>query len=917
MDSIRGRDDDTPQPEAPTPPDITSKSTNISQSKVNLTDSGLHRASSRPTLQGRPSYATIARDAPPSERLDGAAGANPATASGQPSRRREPLPTDKQTTAISGTTLRGRQAITERRDASQFDNEFDGRSRAGQVSPRINVVLPLAILTSGPQLQPPPDADNTQSASVYPTSSPKLPNISASKEARAAQLGGVTSPGPIASAGSMQLSSQLHPVTNSPPSRNVLPSRTLQDTGSNVSLGAPGLKETRERNESPPFAQVDPPRERTVIRSHAEQLDSTASVQPSVKPFTSSPSAFSSRDRNAIRPHAEQVDRTASIRQSVKPSTPPLPLKRPSASTSPLPLPSPPAPALVKKASSRMQTPRGTPPYDPQAPSRGTHFDSPHPLGEDGGKARSDEQGRMNPSTPHRPPAPPEHIPATTEPPSRQELNSSSVPRRPVPLEHNYAMTELPSRQDRKDTSTAQHRPPASSEQTPAATEPFRKGIKDAPHRLPTPREPATIELPSRQDRKDPSTVQHGPPVPSEHTLAMTEPLQKGHKDASDTPHSPPTPPEHAPATTEPLYRLKRSPSSVPHVPPEHTHAMPELPSRWDRKDPSAVQRESPALSEHALAATEHPRKGHKDTSHRPPTPPEDAPATAEPPSWQERNPPSIPHKPSVLSERTNVMTELPSWQDRKDFSAAQHGPPAPSEHTPATAELLSRQDRKGPSAVPYSLPVPTEHNPATIDPPTQPQQITGPRRLDRSNSRIQGKQGVNLGAEQAVEGPLSEKKERIVLVSKERENRQEDSTHAEPNPTTSNLKLPKESSVQRTRSSRGREYDSSASHVHDTNDSRGKMGQSSNSAPVTDQFDQVKLSPPLTDQRGEGLRVQPTSLDDRHFRSWTASRRTTASTWPTKRQWGLLHGFLVRYRCGAALPVLVAAASFNPLGDA
>jgi hypothetical protein len=57
-------------------------------------------------------------------RLDSAAGAN----LGAASRRREPRPTDNQTTAHPAAASRGRQATTE-----QFDVELDARSLAGKV----------------------------------------------------------------------------------------------------------------------------------------------------------------------------------------------------------------------------------------------------------------------------------------------------------------------------------------------------------------------------------------------------------------------------------------------------------------------------------------------------------------------------------------------------------------------------------------------------------------------------------------------------------------------------------------------------------------------------------------------------------------------------------------------------------------
>jgi hypothetical protein len=331
----RRPDDDIPLP--PPPTDILSKSTNI------LTDSGSHRPISGSALQGRLPFVTMAINAL-SEHLDSDAGANPAAASGQLSRWRAPRPTDNRISAIPGAASRGFQAIKERRDTNRFDIELDARSRAGQVSPRIGIVLLFVILNSAPPLQS-PDANSTQSASVHPISNSS--NISVSKESRAAQREGVTNPGPILSAGFVQLISKLQ---YSPVSQ--------------------GSEETKERKESP-FIQVDSPRERTVIR-----------------------------------PYSEQVDRTASVRPSAKPSIPSPPLKRQSVSTSPLS--SPPATSLT---SSRMLTLRCTLPYEPQAPSRGTPFESPHP-GEDRGKARPDEQGH-NPSA-----IPPEHTPATTDPPT-------------------------------------------------------------------------------------------------------------------------------------------------------------------------------------------------------------------------------------------------------------------------------------------------------------------------------------------------------------------------------------------------------------------------------------------------------------------------------------------------------------------
>lgn len=112
-------------------------------------------------------------------------------------------------------------------------------SRQGE-HPHIGVILPLVIITSFLPLQPPFDADNSQSVAAYIiSSSSKLSGTSAGKESRTARREGMTRrPAPIVLASYMQ----LHPVTHSPPCRNV------QGTGSIIS-------ETKERNEFPhPYA---------------------------------------------------------------------------------------------------------------------------------------------------------------------------------------------------------------------------------------------------------------------------------------------------------------------------------------------------------------------------------------------------------------------------------------------------------------------------------------------------------------------------------------------------------------------------------------------------------------------------------------------------------------------------------------
>ena len=78
------------------------------------------------------------------------------------------------------------QAITECGDANQFDVELGARSRAGEVSPHIQlrVVLLFAILNSPLQS---PDADSMQSVSVHLIFSSDPSDIPALKGARAVQ----------------------------------------------------------------------------------------------------------------------------------------------------------------------------------------------------------------------------------------------------------------------------------------------------------------------------------------------------------------------------------------------------------------------------------------------------------------------------------------------------------------------------------------------------------------------------------------------------------------------------------------------------------------------------------------------------------------------------------------------------------
>jgi hypothetical protein len=248
MDRTRAVYDDTPQ--APSPPNVPSKSTNIPPSMTKSADSGSRRPASGPTPQKRLSYAEMAKKG-----LNGAAGANPAVAPGQSSRRVTRPTGNPPATADSGATSRGRQLIAECTDASQSDNELGQRSRGGgQVSPTLaQYFCSLVILTSGPPLQLSSDTDDTRNAPVHPISSSKPSDISASKQARTTQRDGVTNSAPVLSASSMR-------VRRSPSFRDASHSRASQETDSNIPPVPPRPEEAKTRYESS-LPQVDSPRE--------------------------------------------------------------------------------------------------------------------------------------------------------------------------------------------------------------------------------------------------------------------------------------------------------------------------------------------------------------------------------------------------------------------------------------------------------------------------------------------------------------------------------------------------------------------------------------------------------------------------------------------------------------------------------
>lgn len=88
-----------------------------------------------------------------------------------------------------------------------------------------------------------------------------------------------------------------------------------------------------------------------------------------------------------------------------------------------------------------------------------------------------------------------------------------------------------------------------------------------------------------------------------------------------------------------------------------------------------------------------------------------------------------------------------------------------------------SEQVRSSPSASPHKPPLPSGRAAPTAGSPSQPQPVTGPRSLDRSNSRIQGNEGVEREAKRATEGSTLDKTERKrTAAPKEHESHQENS---------------------------------------------------------------------------------------------------------------------------------------------
>ncbi|KAI0286269.1 hypothetical protein BC826DRAFT_95466 [Russula brevipes] len=186
------------------------------------------------------------------------------------------------------------------------------------------------------------------------------------------------------------------------------------------------------------------------------------------------PPPTSAGTKDASRPSAEQVNRTASVRSSAKPFAHPSPsLNRPGVSTSPSSYPA--SQTLIKTASNRTQVVRGSLRDEPQARS-GTALSELVPTpDEDKRKVPPREQGPNNPiGTPTKPPQPSGHTPSSTEPLSRHE----PVPK-PGHLDRSPSRKQEIEGGDREDKRAKGGPNPQKGRQLPVAPDERRTHLED------------------------------------------------------------------------------------------------------------------------------------------------------------------------------------------------------------------------------------------------------------------------------------------------------------------------------------------------------------------------------------------------------------------------------------------------------
>ncbi|KAI0288974.1 hypothetical protein BC826DRAFT_642781 [Russula brevipes] len=341
--------------------------TTLSTPGLDLRSGDIISNSTRPTLQGRPPYDTIAMRAQSDEPLDGAAVTS--ATSNQQSRSKEARPADNQTTAVAATPSRGRPTTAGRRSANGLDIELDSRSLGDQ--PVVGVGNPRHTITRP----------------IPPTGSS---SVSASRGPQTTQNERIMTPGAISSSASMKLHTQSHPAAIPSSSGIAPPTRVPQQADSKNSRRPPQAEELEPRKRPP------------------------------------APQAGHAREKDASRPSAEQVDRTASVQPSAKPFAHPSPsLNRPGVSTSPSS--SPAAQTLIKTASDRMQVVRGALRDEPQARSGTALSELGSPPDEDKRKVPPYEQGPKSPlGTPTGPV--PTVMSLSTNPAGTQSTSPSTHP---------------------------------------------------------------------------------------------------------------------------------------------------------------------------------------------------------------------------------------------------------------------------------------------------------------------------------------------------------------------------------------------------------------------------------------------------------------------------------------------------------
>jgi hypothetical protein len=151
-------------------------------------------------------------------------------------------------------------------------------------------------------------------------------------------------------------------------------------------------------------------------------------------------------------------------------------------------------------------------------------------------------------------------------------------------------------------------------------------------------------------------------------------------------------------------------------------------------------------------------------------------------------NQPSLPTTPPSHAGAPAITKTASSWtgtarsvlpvdpaSDARNSGASSKVSHAPDEVKGSA--YPSEQIRSSPSASPHKPPLPSGRAAPVVGSPSQPQPVSGPRSLDRSNSRIQGNEGVEREAKRVTEGSTLDKTERKrTTTPKEPESHQENS---------------------------------------------------------------------------------------------------------------------------------------------